>query len=253
MSYTWAPYDAAHTCNQKPQGAKALAAYLELAFPYQSSMGICNCRNTRGGSSKSHHAECRAYDAGVPVKPNGAARPELGDPIHQLLGPHGKRLGLDHLIYNRIIYSARSPDGRPYKGTHPHYNHHHIGLNTKAALNLNYATLVAVLGDPGGITPPPQGDDMSFLPMMDGDGLSRGRLDKADDVTVLQDLLGFTGSDKDGKYGAGTSAGVAPFSGDDGKVCSGETYGKIQRAALGGGGAHGHPEYLTDVQAIKGG
>jgi len=141
-------------------GAKALAAYLEDMFPYQYSGGIYNCRDVRGGSSWSHHAEGRAYDCMIPTN-GGQYRPELGDPIIQLLGPNGKRLGLDHLILNRTIYSTRSPDGRYYSGVHPHYNHAHIGLHTIAATNLTYATLVAVLGEPDGGTPPEEDEDMT--------------------------------------------------------------------------------------------
>lgn len=153
-------YDPATGCTPHSAGAKALAAYLEDMFPYQYSGGICNCRNVNGGSSWSHHAECRAYDCMIPTGSGGSYRPELGDPIIELLGPHGRRLGLDHFILNRIIYSTKSPDGRPYTGRHPHYNHAHIGLNTLGATNLTYATLVAVLGEPaGGPTPPPQEDD----------------------------------------------------------------------------------------------
>lgn len=155
-------YDPATGCVQHLKGAKNLAAYLEDMFPYQWSGGICNCRDINGGSSWSHHAECRAYDCMIPTN-GGAYRPELGDPIIELLGPHGRRLGLDHLILNRTIYSARSPDGRPYTGRHPHYNHAHIGLNTLGADNLTYATLVAVLGEPVGGPTPPGDDDMDTI------------------------------------------------------------------------------------------
>ena len=146
-TYNWMPYDPADGCTPHSAGAKALAAYLEDRFPYQYSGGICNCRNVNGGSTWSHHAECRAYDCMIPTD-GGAYIPAHGDPIIELLGPHGFRLGLDHFILNRIIYSATSPDGRYYSGRHPHYNHAHIGLNTLGATNLTYATLVAVLGDP---------------------------------------------------------------------------------------------------------
>lgn len=157
MSYSWAPYDAATGCDQHPTGAKALLAYLVRAFPYGWSGGICNCRNINGGSSWSHHAECRAVDFMIPTAA-GRYIPAYGDPIHELLGPHGRRLGLDHLILNRTVYSKKSPDGRYYGGRHPHYDHAHIGLHTIAADNLTYATLVSVLGDPGGIAPPTEGD-----------------------------------------------------------------------------------------------
>jgi hypothetical protein len=75
-------------------------------------------------------------------------------PIIELLGPHGHRLQIDHVIYNRMIWSAKSPNGRYYSGVHPHYDHLHIGFNKIGAANVNYATLVAVLGDP-------QGDDVT--------------------------------------------------------------------------------------------
>lgn len=159
MSYNWAVYADPTSCTPRlPGGAKSLAAYLEDRFPYQTSLGICNCRPVRGGSTLSHHGPCWAYDCGFPTGPGGSFLPEYGDPIVELLGPHGRRLGLDHLIMNRIIYSARSPNGRVYRGRHPHYNHAHIGLSEEGARHLNYATLVAVLGDPAA-----GGDDMSLL------------------------------------------------------------------------------------------
>jgi len=139
-----------------PNGAKSLLAYLEDYFWYVNSLGICNCRNVGGSSSLSHHANCRALDAGIPTN-GGLYIPAWGDPLIELLGPFGDRLGLDHLILNRRIYSARSPDGRYYGGVSPHNDHAHIGLSHSGAVNLNYATLVAVLGLPTGVQLP--GDD----------------------------------------------------------------------------------------------
>ena len=175
-------YDPATGCDQHAQGAKALAAYLEDRFPYQYSGGICNCRNVNGGSSWSHHAECRAYDCMIPTGSGGSYRPELGDPIIELLGPHGRRLGLDHFILNRRIYSGTSPDGRYYSGRHPHYNHAHIGLNTMGADNLTYATLIAVLGDPNDPAPIP-GEDM-LLPLNKGD--------RSEDIRLAKDRMNET-------------------------------------------------------------
>ena len=132
MSYNWASYHPPTSCQPvTAAGAKSLAAYLEDRFPFQTSMGIINCRDVRGGETLSHHGPGRAYDCGIPTD-NGAYIPESGDQIIELLGPHGKRLGLDHLILNRVIYSATSPDGRPYDGVHPHFNHAHIGLSEVA-------------------------------------------------------------------------------------------------------------------------
>lgn len=242
LDYNWGTYASPTSCTPKtPQGAKSLLVYLGDYFPYTFSMGICNCRNVGGSSSLSHHANCRAYDCGIPTN-RGAYRPELGDPIHQLLGPHGRRLGLDHLILNRRIYSARSPNGRRYNGVHPHNNHAHIGLTAAGGLHLNYATLVAVLGEPA-----QGGDDMAFLPLQDGDGLDRGRPERRDDVFLLQSMLGFTHGDLDGFYGGDTAAAVAPHdpAGGDGSVCGGLTYAAIQgegtKGAKGDPGVKGDP------------
>ena len=153
--YAWAPYQAANSCvPYGPAGAQALMVYLEDWFPGQISFGICNCRDVRGGSTKSHHAECRAYDEGFVV----FAGQTIGIQTLYLLGPHGDRLGIDHLIMNFApgatdrgdprIFSAKSPQGRTYTGAHPHKNHDHIGLTRNAGRNLTYATLVAVAGKP---------------------------------------------------------------------------------------------------------
>ncbi len=242
--YEWGAYASPTSCTPKlALGATSLAAYLQDSFAYTFSMGICNCRNTRGGSSFSHHANCRAYDCGIPTN-GGVYRPELGDPIHQLLGPNGRRLGLDHLILNRIIYSARSPNGREYKGTHPHYNHAHIGLTAAAGGNLNYASIVAILGPPVGV---PIGDEF----MQAGD--------KGFQVAVAQkrlDALGydlglftpFTGpipawwtegafaKGQDGDFGGVMTTAVSDFQADLGEAVTGVLNG-VAAATLGMSGS----------------
>lgn len=166
MSYNWATYQSATGCTRYgPAGAQALLTYLEDCFPDQTSYGICNCRQVRGGASYSHHAECRAYDEGFAVFEGQ----DIGVKTLEKLGPHGKRLGIDHMIVNHQpgaadrgdprIYSARSPSGRTYTGTHPHKNHNHIGLTRGAGVNLTYATLVEVVGEPSGLV---ESSDMAF-------------------------------------------------------------------------------------------
>ena len=164
MSYNWATYRSAKGCTRYgPAGARALMTYLEDRFPLQVSFGICNCRNVSGSSTYSHHAECRAYDEGFVV----FVGQTIGIETLELLGPHGAELGIDHLIMNHQpgatsgrgdsrIYSARSPQGRTYTGSHPHKNHNHIGLTRNAGLHLTYAKLVSVLGPINNLN---QGDD----------------------------------------------------------------------------------------------
>ena len=45
------------------------------------------------------------------------------------------------IIWNRRIWSARSPNGRPYSGTASHVDHLHIELNRRAAVGLTRAQL----------------------------------------------------------------------------------------------------------------
>lgn len=196
--------------------------YLEDMFPGQVSMGICNCRDIAGGSSWSHHAECRAYDEGFAVFTGQT----IGIRTLELLGPHGARLGIDHMILNHDpgasdrgdprVYSARSPQGRTYTGSHPHKNHNHIGLTRNAGRLLTYATLVDVLGDPSDQTK--ETEDM--LPLQfghgypvqpDGSKLAGDHSHRIEDVRALQDLLNLaygTGLKLDGLYGPATATAV---------------------------------------------
>lgn len=148
--FNWAAYSGFDgRCDGKAHdGTRALLAYLQDRFPWGASLGIYNCR------PPSVHGDGRALDFRIPTGPGGAARPELGNQVVELLGPHGARLGIATLIYNRIIYSQRAPDGRPYTGPHPHKDHTHTDQTPASGMNLTYATLVAVLG-PVGATPAP--------------------------------------------------------------------------------------------------
>lgn len=156
MTLNWAPYQAAAGCTKYgPAGAQALLVYTEDVFAELArSLGICNCRPVRGGASWSHHAECRALDIGFVI----AAGKTYAYDYARILGEHGARAGIDHIITNRrpwasgrgepIIFSARSPNGRTYTGAHPHKDHNHNGLTRGAGRNLTYGTLVAIYGRP---------------------------------------------------------------------------------------------------------
>lgn len=228
-SFNFATYEKATKCTGPSNGAKALAAYLQDRFaPWQTSGGIYACRNVAGTSSFSEHAEGRAYDAFVPMK-SGKANNALGDQIINLLGPHGKRLGIQTMIWDRKIWSASSPAGRYYGGASPHYDHIHIGINRAAADRLNYSTLVAVLGPVGKSKPPPTTtltpteEIMQALPTLkEGDGI-KPKTSLKEDVQRAQALLAVAGYvaantfDKDhkpdGLFGPGTAAAVKKFQG----------------------------------------
>ncbi len=252
MTYNWMVYDPATGCIPHSAGAKALAAYLEDRFPYQYSGGICNCRNINGGSTWSHHAECRAYDCMIPTD-NGAYIPEYGDPIIELLGPHGRRLGLDHVILNRVFYADSSPDGRYYSGRHPHYNHAHIGLNTLGANNLTYATLVAVLGDPFDRNPPPGEETM--LPLEFGDVSEDIRLAKDRLNMVYNTGLDLQSTVYDTPMKLAVAANLGKYTGEPGGIIGAKINAKMWNGLLkdftikfggGGGGVDAYTKGESD-------
>jgi len=152
----FAPYQPATGCTKYgPAGAQSLLTFTEDVFDeLHHSLGICNCRPVNGGSSWSHHAECRALDMGFVIIVGRTFAYDYA----VLLGEHGARVGIDHIITNRRpwasdrgdprIFSAINPNGRMYTGAHPHKDHNHVGLTRSAGVNLTYATLVAVYGTP---------------------------------------------------------------------------------------------------------
>lgn len=152
----FAPYRAATGCTKYgPAGGQAFTTYTEDVFAeLHRLMGICNCRPVVGGSSWSHHAECRAVDSGFTILKDHA----FGYEYALILAEKAADVGIDHIITNArpwesgrgapLVFSARSPSGRTYTGSHPHKDHNHTGLTRSAGLKLTYATLVEVYGPP---------------------------------------------------------------------------------------------------------
>lgn len=209
ISATWAPWVGATACTGGPTaGAKALLAWALESFPSSRSLGIYNCRTVRGGLTTSLHGEGRAVDVGFPVR--GGLAHDDGRTLVAALGEHGRRLGVQAVIFDRRIYSASSPAGRPYRGVSPHVDHAHVELTHASADRLTLATLRAVTGLPA---PAPIGAETM---------LSRG--DKGRAVELFQRCLeaearasGRAGGDPlprfgaDGDYGAETEAAVKAY------------------------------------------
>lgn len=138
-------YEGAKRCTGRVEpGSSHLLAWAREYFPQGRSMGIYDCRSVAGSSTTSLHGEGRALDYGMPMV-NGRGSP-AGHEFVQKLRENAKRLGIQVIIYDRQIWSARSPNGRRYNGVHPHYDHLHIELTWNAARNLNLTTLREVLG-----------------------------------------------------------------------------------------------------------
>lgn len=205
----WAPSEGAKDCTGTVEpGAKALLAWLTENYPQGRSMGIFNCRPVVGGTVTSLHGEGRALDWGMPMV-NGRGTPEGRAIVHRL-GADGAALGLQAIIYDRTIWSAKSPEGRPYKGAAPHFDHLHIEMTRKAAKVMTLATFRSVLDGGGGGGGQQQGSDFP------GQALKRGS--KGDAVRRVQAKLGIGA---DGIFGAQTEAAVKAFQSSKGLTADG--------------------------------
>ncbi len=132
---TW--QGATHCTGSATLGGQALMRFIIESYGSKGAQnwGIYNCRDVVGGATTSCHGEGRALDVGFP----------LGDPdgdelLRRLLRVPG-RLGIQAIIYERRIYSQLSPQGRPYTGEAPHFDHIHIELTREAAQKLTYETV----------------------------------------------------------------------------------------------------------------
>ena len=135
----FAAYQRAGRCTgTATPGAKALLAALLERFPTGRNGGIYNCRSIRGRASRSVHGEGRALDVMCSVA--------TGRRIVAALLPKAGRLGVQAIIHDRRIYTARAPRGRFYGGVSPHRDHVHIELGRPAALHLNLRSARAILG-----------------------------------------------------------------------------------------------------------
>lgn len=203
----WARWEAARRCTSGAEpGARLLLAWALREYPVAWSGGIFNCRTVRGTQVRSIHGEGRALDVMLPT-PSGRAHPD-GYALLRRLGARGRKLGIQCIIFDRTIYSARSPNGRPYTGAHPHVDHLHIELTRKAAAGLNGATITRLLGSS---SEPPE--------------VALGRLlrlrrpwMRGEDVRFVQRQLNIAA---DGIFGPQTDRAVRRFQRDRGLVVDG--------------------------------
>lgn len=154
-------------CATKPMpGTKNLQTAIMQSPEYPEAMdfGILNCRPVRGGTSLSKHGKGRAGDTGFPLLPGRVAHPR-GYQLVAVLRANAWELGLETIIWNRTLYSARWPQGRYYDGVADHKDHVHWEQITPYAKSLTLDQAVDLIG---GIvlTPEQEAAIVAALPML---------------------------------------------------------------------------------------
>lgn len=125
-----AGYDAiGDKCLGKAQpGTKALEG-AALIYWNTTSDGIYNCRNIRGGSTKSAHAEGRAVDIHWTDEATGRVMADF-------LVAHNAELGIQCVIWWDRIWSFQVGHWHDYHGQDPHHGHLHVEQNWSGAREL---------------------------------------------------------------------------------------------------------------------
>lgn len=230
-------WEAARRCTKGPQpGALALMDWVLGQYEDRGAfnLGIYNCRPVRGGDTWSLHSEGRALDIGLPMAPDGSGT-TLGHRLVDRMREAGEPLGIQCMIYDRRIWSAKSPDrnGRDYTGVSPHYNHIHLELGWHAARHLDRDKIVRVLGGKAGR----RREQVNFenYNRTATPGTRRLRLGSAgDDVRFVQSRVGeHRCGEADGYYGRKTKAGVRWYQDLRGVKPNGVIDGRTWRQLLG--------------------
>jgi hypothetical protein len=131
------------------------------------NLGIYNCRTVRGSVQPSVHGDGRACDFGFPLVA-GRANPAGWDLVRLLL-PHVDQLGIQMIIWDRTVWSARTPNGGPYTGVAAHRDHIHAELTRNASQTLTRARVRGIVTPPApapvqrpaAFTAPQEDDDMA--------------------------------------------------------------------------------------------
>lgn len=111
----------------KPQPAPlALWRLTKANVPEVRNLGIYNNRNVAGTSIPSAHAEGRALDIGLYAR--NPKEKYLGDQLFAGLIESASQSGIDHVIWNREIWSTTHPSLLTYTGVNPHIDHIHVAF-----------------------------------------------------------------------------------------------------------------------------
>lgn len=136
-------------------GTAHIQQVLMDVFPRARDSGIFNCRTVRGGTALSKHAKGRAGDTSFAMI-NGKANPQ-GYNLVAVLLENAWELGLETIIWDKQLWSARWPFGREYTppiGGSTHEDHVHWEQITPYAYSLTLDQAEIIIG--GSVLTPEQ-------------------------------------------------------------------------------------------------
>jgi MYXO-CTERM domain-containing protein len=119
------------------EGTGILREYLFTYYPQAHEIGGYACRPIVGDpANMSVHATGRALDIMIHPVDGGEADNEMGDPIANWFVANAEYIGVQQIIWDRLVWRAQDAPGekaRPYTGEHPHHDHVHVELSVEAA------------------------------------------------------------------------------------------------------------------------
>jgi hypothetical protein len=81
---------------------------------------------TTAMGTPSAHAEGRVAD--IYLEANDITQRKIGDGLFEIFKTWHRELGVDHVIWNRQIWSLAQGGPRRYTGINPHINHVHVSF-----------------------------------------------------------------------------------------------------------------------------
>ena len=146
-------YDQAGSkCSGHPQrGLMVLRQWCMDRWDLIRDLGIYNCRPVRGGRSLSLHGEGRAWDAGLSAfDPD---EKQQGDELFHWAIRNAGEVGIQEVIWDRKIWTAKAEAVHAYTGQSAHRDHVHIGMTWDGARLLTFDRLHATVQEDNDLTP----------------------------------------------------------------------------------------------------
>jgi hypothetical protein len=115
------------------EGTRALGEFLSDRHAAIDTVGGYACRrNTADSSRMSVHGTGRALDLMIPTR-GGRADSARGDIIANWLVMNAQRIGVQLIIWNRMVWRSNGTNTDSYGGPNPHIDHIHVEITNVAA------------------------------------------------------------------------------------------------------------------------